>query len=762
MIMKQFRSVFFIVSILAITALALGLRLRAVDQLPIDYDEDDYLGAAQRYAQAIKAGDVREIMDYEFNYEHPPLTKIVYGLSILHLPEEDLIPERPPTASPASSLPEPHFQNARLTSAVFGTLEVFALALLNPPSALLLGIHTWQIKYTSQIMLEPLPALTSLLVVLFYWQACKNGLFQIHSENSQVLGARTNSVRLFSDFRSLKRPIFWLALSAVALGITAASKYTYAIVGLVIIVDIFLDVRRSRSDLPTKWGRAVGVVLAWGLLAILVFWALNPRLWTDPIARIQASVFYHSDYAQSEHVENAGFPAWQQLVWLAGPVRWHPGVFLVTLDLYILIFAIVGFKHFWRQYRVFALWLLIAGIFLLAWPTKWPQYLLTISAPLCLSSAIGIRKTIWEPLKRKVRQEKLKRSQIQTRGKTLRSWRLRGESLSGNSWRELRRAWLWLLPGTIALILIAFYPLIYQAAMALTDFNTMSILDGINGGVWREFWRGITGQVEAVDVNLWEFFNRFRRPTSTEVHFAGFKLLGSLLLGILPDLLVFNIMWTVLSVGLQAALGITVAVMLSRDGLRLRRFWRTLFILPWAIPEFVGALIWLRLLEPGKGWLAVMENSPFESFLATFLDNPNTTLILLLVAATWYGFPFVMLAATAGLKMVPKEVYEAAAIDGAGRLSQFRYITWPLLWPLVMPAILIRSIFAFNQFYLFYTIQSFPLMTFATLSYFAFSPTYGGQFAISAAINMFTVIVLVVLILWFNRISRATEGVTYA
>ena len=57
----------------------------------------------------------------------------------------------------------------------------------------------------------------------------------------------------------------------------------------------------------------------------------------------------------------------------------------------------------------------------------------------------------------------------------------------------------------------------------------------------------------------------------------------------------------------------------------------------------------------------------------------------------------------------------------------------------------------------------YPTYTFATLSYYVFAPgRFGGQFAVSAAINMFTVLVLVVLVLWFNRLSRASEGVTYA
>jgi ABC-type sugar transport system permease subunit len=712
--MKSFRVFVYVLCVLLATFIALNLRLRAVELLPIDYDEDDYLGAAQRYAQAMRAGDLQAIIDYEFNYEHPPLTKLLYGLAIAGLPEAPLIPERPSTDAPASVLPEPHFDVARKVSAALGTLEVLALALLNPLAGLLLGIHTWQIKYTSQIMLEPLPALTSLLVVLFYFRARQ----------------------------SEKRAVLWLGLSALMLGITAASKYTYAIVGVAVLADWLWDAyspRRAdqpKGSPPAAWGQ----IFFWGLFAIIIFFAFNPRLWADPLERLSQSVFYHGGYAQSEHVRRAGFPPWQQLVWLAGPVPWHPDVFRVTLDLYILIFASVGFKRFWQRYRVFALWLLLAGIFLLLWPTKWPQYVLTLTAPLSLSAAMGVQTVL---------------QNIRTRP--------RPAARAPILWRELRRAWPWLLPGLVVLALIAFYPMIFQAAMSLTDFNTISIRDGINGGVWREVWRGITGQTEPLVVDLWQYFDRFRRPTSTDVHYVGFSSLRSLFAGGIPDLLVFNILWAVLSVFLQAALGIAVALMLNREGVRGRGFWRTLFVLPWAIPEFVGALIWLRLLEPGRGWLAVIENAPFDVWLATFWAAPGTRLLLLLLAATWYGFPFIMLAATAGLKLISSDVYEAAAIDGAGRWQQFHFVTWPLLWPLVMPAVLIRLIFAFNQFYLFYTMRvDFPTVTHATLSYYAFSPTFGGQFAVSAAINIFTVVVLVVLILWFNRRSRAVEGVTYA
>lgn len=123
-----------------------------------------------------------------------------------------------------------------------------------------------------------------------------------------------------------------------------------------------------------------------------------------------------------------------------------------------------------------------------------------------------------------------------------------------------------------------------------------------------------------------------------------------------------------------------------------------------------------------------------------------------------------MLAASTGLKMIPHEVYDAASIDGASPLQTFRYVTWPLLLPLLLPAIVVRGIFAFNQFYLF---QAFYYQdaTLATLSYNIFNPTgFGitGQFAVSAVINIITVLILIIFVFIFNRWSKADEGVVYA
>ncbi|MDQ3005485.1 MAG: sugar ABC transporter permease [Chloroflexota bacterium] len=192
---------------------------------------------------------------------------------------------------------------------------------------------------------------------------------------------------------------------------------------------------------------------------------------------------------------------------------------------------------------------------------------------------------------------------------------------------------------------------------------------------------------------------------SKEVQFLGLSSYTPVFDWITADgVLVFNILWTVLSVGLQTVLGVGAALLLWNKHIRFQRSWQTLFILPWAIPETIGALMWMTIFAAPFGWLplAVQDfgtNIPF-SFLNGWERNPNLTLLVLLIAGLWYGFPFMMLAASAGLKMVPIEVFDAAAIDGASAWQAFRHVTLPLLMPLIIPAVIIRGICAFNQFYL--------------------------------------------------------------
>lgn len=702
--------IFYFLAVILVVFIGWSLRMRAADQLPIDYDEDDYLRAAQLMAVEIQDKDWSGLTATNYRPEHPPLAKLGYGVAIASFPEAPLVPDVGTNEPPAASLPEPQFTRARETASLLGTLEVLLLALINPLAGLFLGIHTFTIKYHSQIMLEALPALTSALAVWSYAQARKK-----------------DQAPRFS---------IWLVLSALFLGMTASGKYLYAVIGFVILIDWLLLAYQHKN-----W-RTVGLALVWGVLAIGFFFASNPYLWPNPVERLMESVSFHSGYATgAAEVQSAGFPLWQSFVWLFGSVPWHPGVFQVSFDLGITLFAFLGLRKLWQTERIYALWIIVMLVFLLVWPTKWPQYILALTFPWSLAAAYGFKEVVWDPVvswyqRRSHRDKRVVR------------------------YKNQKQAFLWLLPGLIVIVAITFYPLLFQTGMALTDFSVGSIRDGLNGGITQAVWQGLTGQVEAMDVN----FSRFN--PNQEVNFVGSSLLNAVF-SFSPDLLFFDVMWTVLVVCLQLGLGIGVALLLHQKGVRLKQFWMVLFILPWAIPEFVGALSWLQILHPSNGWFALSggtfgqtPGNPFAAAVATWQNSPEVALLVLLVVGVWMGFPVMMLATTAGLKMMPKEVYDAAAMDGASGWALFRRITWPMVLPLLVPVIILRAIFAFNQFYLFFVLSPPDNMyTMSTISYFVFSEW--SFYSFSAAINVFTVLVLIAMLLIFNRASKAEEGVSY-
>ncbi|HNE04689.1 MAG TPA: ABC transporter permease subunit, partial [Anaerolineales bacterium] len=133
--------------------------------------------------------------------------------------------------------------------------------------------------------------------------------------------------------------------------------------------------------------------------------------------------------------------------------------------------------------------------------------------------------------------------------------------------------------------------------------------------------------------------------------------------------------------------------------------------------------------------------------------------LVLLIPAIWYGTPLIMLASNASLKTIPKEIFEAASLDGANSWQILQHMVLPLIRPVLLPAIIIRGIYAFNQFYLF---QAMPFSegTLANFSYNVFNPSSrfgGGQFAISAVINIITVLILIVLVSAFNRRMQTRE-----
>ena len=365
---------------LAITAIALATRLLAVDMLGTDFDEDDYLRAGPAVRDRPPAG--RPVASSWTRTTGPSTRRSPRSPSGSCSPRSrprTRSPTDPRRAGPADDLPEPHLTDARTFEAVVGALTAGLLALVSPIGGLWLAIHTWSIKYTSQVMLEAVPAFFALLAVLLSTRAWRPGV-------------------------TPRRRGAWLVSAAVALGLACAGKYLYGVAGLAIVVDWALRVRASRAGPDASAGRrrpgagirAVlgGLVPVAGFLALafVAFLLADPYLWPDPVGRLASSLGYHVGYAGSEAVQETGWPVWQPLVWLMGsvPRGWQEeGTFVVAAGPPDHRARRHGLRAALAGAARYALWLGLAFLFLLAWPTKWPQYVLVLSTPLCLAAGLG-------------------------------------------------------------------------------------------------------------------------------------------------------------------------------------------------------------------------------------------------------------------------------------------------------------------------------------------------------------------------------------
>lgn len=157
-------------------------------------------------------------------------------------------------------------------------------------------------------------------------------------------------------------------------------------------------------------------------------------------------------------------------------------------------------------------------------------------------------------------------------------------------------------------------------------------------------------------------------------------------------------LFTFLSVLLEVTLGTALALLLDRS-FRGRGALRAVVLVPWALPTSVMALAWAWIFHDTFGMAndLLLRLGLIEAPVA-WLAQPGTAMAALVVADAWKTTPFVALILLAGLQGIPREVIEAARVDGAGAFARFRRITLPLLVPSLVVATLFRSIQAWGAF----------------------------------------------------------------
>lgn len=200
-------------------------------------------------------------------------------------------------------------------------------------------------------------------------------------------------------------------------------------------------------------------------------------------------------------------------------------------------------------------------------------------------------------------------------------------------------------------------------------------------------------------------FTNFSLYHYSDFRFVGLRNFVTILTGDevreFARVLSWTLVWAGGSVILSLGLGLFLAMGLNKPEIRFRNLYRTLFIVPWAIPAFISVLMWQGLLNSNEGALNVLLGLNIR-----WLDDPFWARISVLVVNVWLGFPFMMTVCLGALQSIPRELYESASVDGAPAPRQFVQITLPMLRSALLPVLISSFAFNFNQFTAIYLLTN--------------------------------------------------------
>ncbi|WP_326755907.1 sugar ABC transporter permease [Streptomyces hirsutus] len=234
--------------------------------------------------------------------------------------------------------------------------------------------------------------------------------------------------------------------------------------------------------------------------------------------------------------------------------------------------------------------------------------------------------------------------------------------------RRIGLPYLLLLPALLLELLVHLVPMVIGIVMSFKELTQFYIRD------WGAApWAGLDNYKVSVD---------FDAPVGQALLHSFFVTLA----------------FTVLSVGLCWLIG-TAAAIFMQDTFRGRGLLRALFLVPYALPVYAAVITWVFMFQHDNG----LVNHVLHDQLG-LTDKPSFWLIgdnsffALLTVSVWKGWPFAFLIVMAGLQNIPRELYEAAALDGAGMIQQVRRITLPSLRPVNQVLVLVLFLWTFNDF----------------------------------------------------------------
>ena len=222
---------------------------------------------------------------------------------------------------------------------------------------------------------------------------------------------------------------------------------------------------------------------------------------------------------------------------------------------------------------------------------------------------------------------------------------------------------------------------------------------------------------------------------------------------------VFNtVAYTAVASVLKFALGLWLALLLN-ENLPLKSFFRAIILLPWVVPTVLSALAFWWIFDAQFSIISyVLMKWGFISHPINFLGDPTNARISVMAANVWRGIPFVAISLLAGLQTISPSLYEAAMLDGASAWQRFRYITFPMMMPILAIVMTFSIIFTFTDFQLVYAItRGGPVNSTHLLATLAFQRGIpGGQLGEGAAIavSMIPFLIFATLFSYFALARR--------
>ncbi|WP_321434536.1 sugar ABC transporter permease [Trichococcus flocculiformis] len=229
------------------------------------------------------------------------------------------------------------------------------------------------------------------------------------------------------------------------------------------------------------------------------------------------------------------------------------------------------------------------------------------------------------------------------------------------------------------------------------------------------------------------------------------------------DVLGWTVVWTLLASTLQITIGVFLAILVNQKDLKLKRFIRTMFVLPWAVPGFVTILVFAGMFNDSFGAinndiLAFFSISPIP-----WMTDALWTRVALIFIQGWLGFPYIFIVTTGILQSIPEDLYEAAVIDGATSWDKFMNITLPVILTSMAPTLITQYTFNFNNFNIIYlfngggpaTPGSTAGGTDILVSWIYKLTMQSSQYALAAALTILLSVFVIAIAMWQFRKSNS-------